>query len=221
MITPPEAKGPRVKRGSRAAKAGAGIKATADETPPSRNNRPTPRPLELYRSHVVPTMMQEFHYRNTMEVPRLKKVVLNIGLAEAMTNAKAMENSIRDLATIAGQKPIVTRARKSIAGFKLREGVAIGVCVTLRGERMGHFLDRLINVAFPRIRDFRGISRASFDGRGNYSIGIREQVIFPEIDYNEIDRIRGFQVTITTSAKTDGEAARLLELLGMPFTRQT
>ena len=180
---------------------------------------PKLRLLEAYRSEVVPTMIQEFGYRNVMQVPRLKKVVLNIGLGEALTNPKAMESATRDLTTISGQKPIVTRARNSIAGFKLRKGNPIGMCVTLREGRMYHFMDRLINAALPRIRDFRGISPRNFDGRGNYSLGIREQIIFPEIDYGQIERIRGFQVTIITTARTDAEAARLLALLGMPFTR--
>ena len=165
--------------------------------------------------------MQEFSYGNTMEVPRLQKIVLNIGVGEALTNGRAMEAASADLAVIAGQKPVVTRARKSIATFKIREGNAIGTAVTLRGARMYHFLDRLVNTALPRIRDFRGLPRRGFDGRGNFSIGIREQIIFPEIDYNQIDKIRGLQVTITTTAKNDTEAIRLLELYGMPFIRET
>ena len=190
------------------------------DTPPKEMPLPRPRLLELYRSEVVPTMMREFGYRNTMEVPRLKKVVVNIGLGEALTNAKAIESATKDLTTISGQKPIVTRARKSIAGFKLREGNPIGVCVTLRGARMYYFVERLLNAALPRIRDFRGVSPKSFDGRGNYSMGIREQIIFPEIDYGQIERIRGFQVTIGTTARNDGEAERLLALMGMPFAQQ-
>jgi large subunit ribosomal protein L5 len=166
-------------------------------------------------------MMGEFEFKSVMEVPRLQKIVLNVGLGEALTNSRAMESTTRDLSTISGQKAIITRARKSIATFKIREGNPIGACVTLRGARMYHFLDRLINTALPRIRDFRGISRRGFDGRGNFSMGIREQIIFPEIDYNQIDRIRGFQVTMTTSAKNDAEAMRLLELFGMPFVRET
>ena len=179
-----------------------------------------PSLLEMYFTQVVPTMMQEFAYRNVMEVPRLRKVVLNIGLGEALTNAKAIESASADLATISGQKPIVTRAKNSIAGFKLRKGNPIGVCVTLRGARMYHFMNRLVNAALPRTRDFRGISPQSFDGRGNYSLGIREQIIFPEIDYGQIERIRGLQVCITTTAKTDAEAARLLALFGMPFAQE-
>ena len=181
---------------------------------------PRPRLLEMFHSEVVPAIMQEFKYGNVMQVPRLKKVVLNVGLGEALTNPKAIESATNDLTTISGQKPIVTRARRSIAGFKLREGNPIGLAVTLRGNRMYNFLDRLLNTALPRIRDFRGVSPKSFDGRGNYSLGIREQIIFPEIEYGQIERIRGFQVTITTTARNDGEATRLLALLGMPFARE-
>jgi large subunit ribosomal protein L5 len=177
--------------------------------------------LELYRNEIVPTMMREFEFANPMRVPRVQKVVLNIGIGEALTNARAMEGATRDLATISGQKPVITRAKKSIAGFKIRQGNSIGTSVTLRGHRMYYFLDRLINMALPRIRDFRGIARRGFDGRGNFSIGIREQIIFPEIDYNQIDRIRGLQVTITTTAPNDVEAIRLLELYGMPFIRES
>ena len=181
---------------------------------------PAPRLLETYRTEIVSTMMSEFGYPNTMRVPRIRKVTLNIGLGEALTNGRAMEAAVQDLATISGQKPVITRAKKSIANFKLREGNQIGTSVTLRGARMYHFLDRLVNTALPRIRDFRGISRRGFDGRGNFSIGIREQIIFPEIDYNQIDRIRGLQVTIGTTATNDPEAMRLLELFGMPFVSQ-
>ena len=184
------------------------------------NGSVEPQIVRTYRDQIVPTMMQEFKYRNVMQVPRINKIVLNIGLGEAKDNARSLEGALRDLTTIAGQKPVITRARKAIAGFKIREGMPVGVSVTLRGERMNYFLERLLSTALPRIRDFRGVPKSSFDGRGNYSMGIREQVIFPEIDYNQIDKIRGFQVTITTSANTDAEAARLLELLGMPFVRQ-
>jgi large subunit ribosomal protein L5 len=206
--------------GGRARAAAAVVEEEAPASSPEVNGLPRPRLLDLYRSEVVPAMMQEMQYANVMQVPRLRKVVLNIGLGEALTNGRAIESATRDLTTISGQKPVVARARKSIAGFKLREGSPIGVTVTLRGHRMYHFVDRLLNMALPRIRDFRGVSATSFDGRGNYSLGIREQIIFPEIDYNQIERIRGFQVTITTSAKTDGEAARLLSLMGMPFVRE-
>ena len=186
----------------------------------SEEKAPPPRLRETYRKEIVPAMMREFQFTNPMRVPQIKKIVLNIGLGEALTNPRSMENATRDLATITGQKPVVTRARKSIANFKLRQGNPIGTSVTLRGPMMYYFLDRLINTALPRIRDFRGIPRGGFDGRGNFSLGVREQVIFPEIDYNQIDRFRGFQVTITTTARNDAEAMRLLELFGMPFVRQ-
>ncbi len=173
-----------------------------------------------FREEIVPAMMSEFDYSSPMQVPRVNKINLNIGLGEALTNGRAMESALRDLTTISGQKPIVTRAKRSIAGFKVREGNPIGTAVTLRGDRMYYFLERLIITALPRIRDFRGISRRGFDGRGNFSLGLREQIVFPEIDYNSIDRLRGLQVTITTSAQTDTEATRLLEHFGMPFIRQ-
>ena len=182
---------------------------------------PAPRLKERFRSDIIPQMMREFGYANPMEVPRLQKIVLNVGLGEALVNGRALEAATQDLTTISGQKPVVTRARKSIAGFKIRQGNAIGAAVTLRGDRMYHFLDRLVNTALPRIRDFRGIPRRGMDGRGNFSIGIREQIIFPEIDYNSIDRIRGLQVTIATTARNDAEAMRMLELYGFPFIRQT
>lgn len=196
---------------------------TAEEArPPVPTNgaRPKPRLRRLYEEVVVPTLMREFGYKNPMEVPRLEKVVLNIGLGEAVQNPRAVESAVRDLSLIAGQHPVVTRARKSIAQFRLRAGMPIGVMVTLRGERMWHFLDKLMNIVLPRQRDFRGVSPRSFDGRGNYSIGLREQLVFPEIDYDKIDRIRGLEVTIVTTARSDVEAKRLLELLGMPFARE-
>ncbi len=177
----------------------------------------TPRLLDQYRKEIAPAMMREFQYGNKMRVPELKKVVVNIGLGEALTNAKALDAAVRDMTQITGQKPIVQKAKKSIATFKLREGNAIGVKVTLRGERMYNFLDRLMNVALPRVRDFRGVSRDAFDGRGNYTLGLREQLIFPEIDYDTIDKLRGMEITIVTSAKNDEEARRLLQLMGMPF----
>jgi large subunit ribosomal protein L5 len=163
--------------------------------------------------------MEDLGYRNVMEVPRLVKIVLNIGLGEALQDAKALDGATQDLTTITGQRPIVTRARKSIAGFKLREGMAIGMKVTLRGRRMYDFLDRLINAALPRQRDFRGISRDSFDGRGNYTLGLEEQLLWPEIDYDSIDKVRGMEISIVTTATTDEEGRRLLTLLGMPFKR--
>ncbi|MCY4416734.1 MAG: 50S ribosomal protein L5 [Chloroflexi bacterium] len=173
-----------------------------------------------FRDEIVPAMVSEFDYSSPMQVPRLSKINLNIGLGEALTNGRAMESAVRDLTTISGQKPIITRARRSIAGFKVRQGNPIGTAVTLRGDRMYYFLERLIITALPRIRDFRGISRGGFDGRGNFSLGLREQIVFPEIDYNSIDRLRGLQVTITTTANNDAEATRLLEHFGMPFIRQ-
>ena len=173
--------------------------------------------IEQYRNDVVPALMNEFEYSSIMQVPRITKVVLNIGLGEALDNAKALEFATNDMMMITGQKPIVTKAKKSIAGFKLREGRSIGVKVTLRGDRMWSFLTRLIHVALPRTRDFQGISPDAFDGRGNYTLGLREQLIFPEIDYDKIDKIRGMEVSIVTTAQTDEEARRMLALLGMPF----
>ncbi|HCP23446.1 MAG: 50S ribosomal protein L5 [SAR202 cluster bacterium] len=205
----------RRQRRERGGRAGAAVLEPPTEPPPA------PRLKEKFKSEIIPTMVREFSYANPMEVPRLQKIVLNIGVGEALTNGRAIEAAGQDLTTISGQKPIVTRARQSIAGFKIRQGNAIGTAVTLRGDRMYHFLDRLVNTALPRIRDFRGLPRRGLDGRGNFSIGIREQIIFPEIDYNDIDRIRGLQVTIATTAKNDTEAMRLLELYGMPFVRET
>ncbi|PKO24127.1 MAG: 50S ribosomal protein L5 [Chloroflexi bacterium HGW-Chloroflexi-1] len=176
-----------------------------------------PRLLERYRNEVVPAMEKEFGYHNVMRVPRVVKVVLNIGMGEALENAKALDAAARDLSVITGQKPVFTKAKKSIAAFKLREGNTIGVTVTLRSERMWSFLDRMMNIALPRQRDFRGVSPDSFDGRGNYSLAFREQLVWPEIDYDKIDKIRGMAVTIVTTAGTDEEGRRLLQLLGMPF----
>ena len=181
--------------------------------------RARPRLQEKLRSEVGPILIREFGYTSPMQVPVLRRIALNIGLGEALDNPRAMENATRDLTLISGQRPITTRARKSIAGFKIREGMPIGLSVTLRGRRMYEFMDRLVSSALPRIRDFQGVSREAFDGRGNYSLGIREQIIFPEVDYNSIDRIRGLQVVIVTGARTDREGFRLLELLGMPFAR--
>jgi large subunit ribosomal protein L5 len=172
---------------------------------------------QRYHDEVVPALVKEFGYDNPMQVPRLSKIVLNIGIGEALQNAKALDAALGDLSTIAGQKPIVTRARRSIAQFRLRTGNAIGLKVTLRGERMWDFLERLTRLALPRIRDFRGVPSRSFDGRGNYSLGMREQLAFPEIDYDKVDRLRGLEVSIVTTAKTDEESKRLLALLGMPF----
>ena len=177
------------------------------------------RMKERYQQEIVPALRQEFGYGNPMQVPRVTKVVINIGMGEAVSNAKALDAASADLATITGQRPVITRAKRSISNFKIREGNAIGMMVTLRGERMYEFLDRLLNAALPRIRDFQGAPTNAFDGRGNYSLGVREQLIFPEIEYDKIDRIRGMQITIVTSARTDEEARRLLALLGVPFQR--
>lgn len=172
---------------------------------------------EQYQNEVVSALMQEFKYTSVMQVPRLTKVVLNIGLGEALQNNKALDAAVGDLAAIAGQKPVITKAKKSIAAFKLRQGMQIGAMVTLRGDRMYEFVDRLVNLALPRLRDFRGVSRRSFDGRGNYSLGLREQIIFPEIDYDKVDKIRGLEVAIVTTAPDDAQGYALLKRLGMPF----
>ena len=179
----------------------------------------TPRLCEYYRTECVPRMMQEFRYKSPMQVPRLKKVVVNIGLGEAIQNIKLLESASAELTAVTGQKPVVTRAKKSIAAFKLREGMPIGCMVTLRRDRMYYFLDKLMNVVLPRVRDFRGVSERAFDGRGNYTLGIREQIIFPEIDYDQIDKVRGMNITIVTSAPTDEEGRFLLKLLGLPFRK--
>jgi len=179
-----------------------------------------PRMKERYEKEVVPAMMERFEYKNVMQVPRLVRVSVNIGLGEALQNAKSIEYATNDLTTITGQKPVVRRARKSIATYKLREGNPIGVSVSLRGRRMWDFLDRLINVALPRQRDFQGVSPDAFDGHGNYSLGLQEQLAFPEIDYDSIDKLRGMGITIVTTAKTDEEGRELLRLLGMPFKRK-
>lgn len=178
-----------------------------------------PRLLESYRNEIQPVLIREFGYDNAMRAPQLTKVVVNIGLGEALTSSSAFTAATGDLATITGQKPRENKARKSIATFKLREGDTIGASVTLRGARMWHFFDRLVNIALPRVRDFRGIPRHAFDGRGNYTLGLSDQAVFPEIDYNQIDRLRGLQVILVTSAQTDEEGRRLLELLGVPFIR--
>lgn len=203
---------------SAAPKGEAKAKGAAKESAPAQ--RIPPRLLERYRQEIAPTLMKEFSYANTMQLPRVQKVIVNIGLGEALSNAKALDAAVKDLTTITGQKPLVRKAKKSIATFKLREGNAIGVKVTLRGERMYWFLDRLMNAALPRVRDFRGISRDAFDGRGNYTLGLREQLIFPEIDYDAIDKLRGMEITIVTNAKNDEEARRLLQLMGMPFRQK-
>jgi large subunit ribosomal protein L5 len=172
-----------------------------------------------YREEIVPELVKEFGYANVMQAPRLDKIVVNVGLGEAISNAKALESAVADISAITGQRPVVTRAKKSIAAFKLRAGMPVGATVTLRGERMYEFLDRMVAITLPRIRDFRGVSPNSFDGRGNYTLGFQEQIAFPEIDYDKIDRSRGLEVSLVTTAKTDEEGRRLLALLGMPFAR--
>ena len=174
---------------------------------------------DRYTSEVAPALMKNLNLDNVMEIPRITKVVVNIGVGEALENAKALDAAVADMTAITGQKPVITKARLSIANFKLREGRAIGVKVTLRGERMWSFLDRLMNVALPRVRDFRGISADSFDGRGNYTLGLREQLVFPEIEYDKIDKLRGLEVTVVTTARTDDQARTMLQLLGMPFRK--
>jgi large subunit ribosomal protein L5 len=172
-----------------------------------------------YQKEVVPALFKDLHLTNMMQVPRVQKVVVNIGLGEALDNPKALEAAVGDLTQIVGQKPVVTKARKSIANFKLREGRQIGAMVTLRGERMWDFLDRLMNIVLPRVRDFRGVSAEAFDGRGNYTLGLREQIIFPEIEYDKVDKVRGLEITIVTTAPSDDQATLLLQLLGMPFRK--
>ena len=179
----------------------------------------TPNLKKLYQDEVAPALMQKFGYKSTMQIPRLEKIVVNVGCSEARENAKVLDAVVNDLTTITGQKAVITHAKKSVANFKLREGMPIGAKVTLRGNKMWEFLDRLFNVALPRVRDFRGISADSFDGRGNYALGIKEQLIFPEIEYDKIDKIRGMDIVFTTTARTDEEAKELLTLLGAPFAK--
>jgi large subunit ribosomal protein L5 len=174
---------------------------------------------QRYRQEVVPALQKEFSYKNPMQVPTLHKVVVNIGMGEVIQNSKAMDAAVADLTAITGQRPVITRAKKSVAAFKLREGMPIGCMVTLRGDRMYYFLDKLINVALPRIRDFQGVSSDALDGRGNYTLGLREQLVFPEIDYDKIDKLRGMEISIVTTAQSDQEGRRLLTLLGMPFKK--
>ena len=176
-----------------------------------------PRLRERYEQEIRPKLQEKFEYKNVMQIPRMEKIVINIGLGEAIANPKALDSAVADLAAIAGQKPIITKAKKSVAAFKLRQGMSIGCKVTLRGERMYQFIDKLISATIPRIRDFRGVSANAFDGRGNYTLGLKEQLIFPEIDYDKIDKIRGMEINFVTSAKTDEESKELLSLMGMPF----
>jgi large subunit ribosomal protein L5 len=179
-----------------------------------------PRLVERYKKTVIPALVKEFGYENLMAVPKIEKVSVNIGLGEATQNSKLMDGAVNELTQIAGQKPVITKAKKSIAAFKLREGMAIGTMVTLRGARMYEFLDRLMNTALPRVRDFRGVSSKSFDGRGNYTLGIKDQLIFPEIDYNKVEKVKGMNISIITTAKTDAEGLSLLKQMGMPFRQQ-
>lgn len=174
---------------------------------------------DKYLNEVVPALMEKFNYKNIMEVPKVEKIILNMGVGEAKDNPKALEAAVEEMTIIAGQKPVTTKAKKSVANFKIREGMAVGCKVTLRGQRMFDYLDKLMNIALPRVRDFRGVSSTSFDGRGNYSLGIKEQLIFPEIDYDKIDKIKGMDIIIVTSAKTDEEAREFLALMGMPFKK--
>ena len=173
---------------------------------------------EKYLSEAVKGMMDKFYYKNVMEIPKIEKVVINMGIGEAVANSKALDSAVADLTLIAGQRPVITKAKKSIAAFKLRQGMPIGTKVTLRGDRMYYFLDKLMNIALPRVRDFRGVNPTAFDGRGNYALGMKEQLIFPEIEYDKIDKVRGMDIIIVTTAKTDEEARELLRLLGMPFS---
>ena len=186
---------------------------------PGTKSEAAPRMLLTYRDSIVPQLTKEFDYGNTMQVPRVSKVVVNIGIGEAKDNDKALEAARNDVRTITGQQPVVVKSRKSVAAFKLRAGMPVGIRTTLRGRRMYYFLEKLINIALPRIRDFRGVSPEAFDGRGNYSLGLREQIIFPEVDYDKIDKLRGLEVSIVTTARTDEEARSLLSKLGMPFRR--
>jgi large subunit ribosomal protein L5 len=177
------------------------------------------RMKERFQNEVTPALMQKFDYKSVMQVPKIEKVVINMGVGEAVSNSKVMDNAVEDMQKIAGQKPVITRSKKSIAGFRLRENVPIGVKVTLRGDRMYYFLDKLFNISLPRVRDFRGVSTKSFDGRGNYTLGLKEQLIFPEIEYDKIDKVRGMDIVIVTTAKSDEEARELLTQLGMPFAK--
>ena len=213
-----KAAAPKGQEGSKKeAKSSEGGPAEAAAKAPKPSRKGNARLRQLYKERVVPALVKEFGYKNVMAVPRIDKVSVNIGLGEATQNAKLMDGAVNELGQIAGQKPVVTKAKKSIAAFKLREGMAIGAMVTLRGDRMFEFLDRLMNVALPRVRDFRGVSSKSFDGRGNYTLGIKDQLIFPEIDYNKVEKVKGMNISITTTAKTDAEGLALLKQMGMPF----
>jgi large subunit ribosomal protein L5 len=217
---------PKQDKGKKEAKqAGGKQEPAAPETPkapkePKQTKKVDARLRHVYKDRVIPALVKEFGYKNVMAVPKIDKVSVNIGLGEATQNGKLMDGAVNELGQIAGQKPVITKAKKSIAAFKLREGMAIGTMVTLRGDRMYEFLDRLMNVALPRVRDFRGVSTKSFDGRGNYTLGIKDQLLFPEIDYNKVEKVKGMNISITTTARTDAEGLSLLKNLGMPFRQQ-
>ena len=205
------------KAGKEAAAKDVAPKAEKAPKAPKESKKVDARLRHVYKDRVIPALVKEFGYKNVMGVPKIEKVAINIGLGEATQNAKLMDGAVNELTAIAGQKPVITKAKKSIAAFKLREGMPIGTMVTLRGDRMYEFLDRLMNVALPRVRDFRGVSPKSFDGRGNYTLGVKDQLIFPEIDYNKVEKAKGMNISITTTAKTDAEGLALLKHMGMPF----
>ncbi len=207
---------PQAAKASGGRKKGPAVEVESGESTPD-SQAGTPRMVEKYRDQVVPALMKEFNYRNPMQVPRLRQIVLNVGMGEAIQNMKLLESAASELGTITGQRPVITRAKKAIAGFKLRQGMPIGAKVTLRSRRMYEFLDRLVSLALPRIRDFRGVSPKSFDGRGNYTLGLKEQLIFPEIKYDNVTAIHGMDITFVTTARTNDEGKALLRLLGMPF----
>jgi large subunit ribosomal protein L5 len=213
------AKEPKAGKEAAAGKSAAPKEPKADKEPkaPKESKKVDARLRHVYKDRVIPALVKEFGYKNVMGVPKVEKVAINIGLGEATQNAKLMDGAVNELSAIAGQKPVITKAKKSIAAFKLREGMPIGTMVTLRGDRMYEFLDRLMNVALPRVRDFRGVSPKSFDGRGNYTLGVKDQLIFPEIDYNKVEKAKGMNISITTTAKTDAEGLALLKHMGMPF----
>lgn len=211
------AKEPKAAKDTAAKDAPKEPKGAKEPKAPKESKKVDARLRHVYKDRVIPALVKEFGYKNVMGVPKIEKVAVNIGMGEATQNAKLMDGAVNELSAIAGQKPVITKAKKSIAAFKLREGMPIGTMVTLRGDRMYEFLDRLMNVALPRVRDFRGVSPKSFDGRGNYTLGVKDQLIFPEIDYNKVDKAKGMNISITTTAKTDAEGLALLKHMGMPF----
>ena len=219
MAKEPKEQQPK-KEGKAPKQQGAKTASPAAETPKAAkasSRKADARLRRHYQERVIPALVKEFGYKNVMAVPKIDKISVNIGLGEATQNAKLMDGAVNELTQIAGQKPVITKAKKSIAAFKLREGMSIGTMVTLRGDRMYEFLDRLMNVALPRVRDFRGVSSKSFDGRGNYTLGVKDQLIFPEIDYNKVEKVKGMNISITTTARTDAEGLALLRQMGMPF----